>query len=216
MSSLPAQYADFGQTVASVDVDQWVLATLELWLPTYLTHVASERNLPYAIAEPVNYANVVDDDEWPDYSLPAILVATARTATGPEVMHDGSYSAEWLVAISAVVRGRAAAETRALASYTELAVRQALVQQPSLGDHASATRWLTGGQARPMSDPTGKGRYLGEGASTFGVWTDNSVQAGVGPLAPGLPTYDPPPEVGAADEATAFDFSVTTKTEGSA
>jgi hypothetical protein len=143
MSSLPSTYADFGSSVASIDVDQWVLATLELWLPTYLKHVASERNLAYAIGLPEHYANVVQDDEWPDYSLPAILVATARTQNQLEIMADGSYTAEWLVQVSAVVRGQDAASTRENASYTELALRQALVQHPSLGGYATKTRWLT-------------------------------------------------------------------------
>jgi hypothetical protein len=70
-----------------------------------------------------------------------------------------------------------------------------------------------------MNDPTGKGRYLGEGASAFAVWTDNAVQAGVGPVVPDL-TYDPLPGIGGPVDSpppapdsplVGIDFSVNTK-----
>jgi hypothetical protein len=199
-------FADFGSAVATVDIDDWVMDTLAYWMETYLswielgrpdkTGMLQTRPLGYEIARPKNYANVIDSTEWPSSSLPAILVATAKTNGASTIDGEGKYQTPWLTAVSAIVRGQNPTMTRALASYTELACRMILVQHGMLGGYARNTRWLTGGQARPMSDPTGKGRYLGEGASTFLVTTDGTVQSGTGPLipsAPGSPVPSEPP-----------------------
>ena len=218
-SPLPARYADFGTAIASVDVDDWVLSTIKTWLPTYLAHVESAKGLDYSIGVPTSYANVIQDDEWPDHSLPAILVATVKTDGTPQIRPDGGYTVGWLAAVSAVVRGQNAAMTRELASYTELAVRMALVQHQTLGGNARATRWVNGGQARPVSDPTGKGRFLGEGASSFEIWTDGTVFQDRGPTEP-EPDYGPLPlvdriQVGVDDELVDVVVDPTDQTEGS-
>lgn len=192
--------ADFGPGLASVDVDEAVLATLRKWLPTYLRYVAASRSLGYELAVPAaaSYANVISDAEFTDKGLPSILVATAQTDGELEIV-DGAYVTPWLVAISAVVRGRTAPETRMLASYYELAIRMALVQQGTLDGFASATRWMSGGESRPLADPTGAGRWLGEGASQFRVFTDVAVREGIGPSVPDQEPYEEPPDVGEVD-----------------
>jgi hypothetical protein len=194
-TDLPPRFADFGESIASVDIDEWVLATLELWMPTYLAWIKQDKGLPYDIALPKRYANVIEDLEWPDYALPAILVATAKTDGTPDVLGDGSYSVNWLVAVSAIIRGQNPAMSRSLASYTELAVRMVLLQHGTLGGYARSTRWTGLAQTRPVSDPTGNGRFLGEGTSTFIVSTDEAVYWNRGPLIPYEGAYEDLPEV---------------------
>jgi hypothetical protein len=202
MSVTAPAYADFGSCLASVDVDEAVLATLQKWMPTYLGFLQTSRSLPFDLYAPdaSHYANVILDDEWRDISLPAILVATARTHSEPEVMPDGSCLVDWLVAVSAVVRGQSRAQTRQLASLYELATRMVLVQQWDLGDFADSVRWLAGGEARPLTDPLGKGRWLGEGASQYLVRTEQAVNRELGPDTPGVPGgYEAWPEVTSID-----------------
>lgn len=199
-----AGYADFGIAVASADIDDAVVATLQKWLPTYLAWLERTRQLSYQLGRPKSYASTVDDDQFLDRALPAVLVATARTQSAPLVAEDGSYSAPWLVATSAVVRGRTPAETRRTASLYELAVRMAVVQaltrdSQELGGPIRGVRWIGGGEARPLADPNGRGRWLGEGASQFSVFTDHVVQEGVGPTTPDEPDYGDLPLVTSVD-----------------
>lgn len=175
--------AEFGPIVTSIDVDEAVLTTLRLWLPTYLTKIEEERSLtPGTLQRPKtgSYDNVIDDEQFPDYDLPAIIVTTAQTEGEPQQDGEGNYYAAWNVAVSAITRGRNKKETRNLASWFEACVRRALVQQ---GTEISGELKWRGSNVAPVSDPTNAGRYLAAGMGHFVVYVDYVVQEGVGPFA---------------------------------
>lgn len=184
MSTPVGPVADFGPLLLNVDIDDAVLATLKLWLPTYLRQQEIERDKSVGFfnrPKDESYANTLDDDEFPDHWLPAIIVTSAHTEGDPQKDGDGNYYAAWNVVVSAIVRGRTPPETRWVASQFEGAVRRTLVHQGVSID--GELRW-TGSNVAPVRDPTNAGRYLAAGMSTFVVYADKVVQEGMGPYVP--------------------------------
>jgi len=177
-----ALLADFGPLVVATDVDAAVIATLQEWLPAYLGQVEVERGkTPGFLPRPAlgSYANTLTSGEFLDHDLPALLVTTA-SASDPTVNADSCYRISWRLAISAIVRGRTAPETRETASLYEGSLRRVLVQKQMLGGLAGGVRWLTSSVA-PVTDMTGAGRYLAAGMSTYTVFVDDVVREGGGP-----------------------------------
>lgn len=169
--------------VTSIDVDEAVLDTLRTWIPTYLTKIEDERGLSPGYLDrpkPGSYDNVIDDEQFPDYAVPSIIVTTAQTEGEPEQDGNGNYYAAWNVVVSAIVKGRNKKETRNLASWFEACVRRALVQQGT--DLGGELKWR-GSNVAPVSDPTNSGRYLAAGMGHYVVYVDQVVQEGVGPFA---------------------------------
>jgi hypothetical protein len=188
--------ADWGAVVVETDVDRAVIAPLMTWMPTYLTQTERERNLtPYLLARPLpeSYQNVLEDDEFPDGRLPAVVVTTAQTDGDPEpivVGVDAAYAAWWRVNASAVVRGRTPHETREIAALFGGCIRRILTQQPL--ELAGTVHWM-GSSVTPFPDPTGQGRYLAAAVNRFRVLTDEAL-TGDGPVIPEPedPPYPPP------------------------
>lgn len=187
-----APYADFGPLVTSVDVDEQVLATLRMWLPTHLSQLERERGMTLRTLDrpkDVSYANALDEDEFPDHTLPAVITTTAQTEGQPEKDGDGNYYAAWNVVVSAIVKGRHPVETRRVAALFEGAVRRVLVQHGIELDGEVAWR---GSNVAAVADPTNAGRFLAAGMSHYVVFLDRVVQDGVGPLEPDPDDpYDP-------------------------
>lgn len=161
-------------------------------MPTYLTKIEAERGLQHKyLTRPHDgsYANTLDDDEFPDYALPAILVTTASTEGTPAKDGDGVYSVPWNVVVSCVVRGRSPSETRQVAALFEGCVRRIMLRNdppPFDGE----VRW-GGSNTAAVADPSGAGRYLAAGIGTYLVHVDRVVQESSGPIASDSP-YDPP------------------------
>jgi hypothetical protein len=191
--------ADWGEIVVETDVDRSLILRLVMWMPTYLTHTETARNLtPHLLARPnlESYQNALEDDTFPDGRLPALVVATARTDTEPEPLTtatDDAYSAFWRTSVSAVVRGRTPPETRELAALYGGCVRAILVQkQADIG----SVRW-TGSSVLPFPDASGQGRFLAAAMNTFTVFVDETL-TGDGPISADI--YPPPDPVGNPDQ----------------
>lgn len=190
MSPVPLpRAADFGPLIVNTDIDEMILGMLSLWLPHYMAQVERERNFVVGYLDrpkDESYANALDDDEFLDHSLPAVIVTTAHTEGVPEKDGDGFYSAAWNVVVSCVVRGRTPSETRSRAALFEGCVRRVLMHaDPPIDGEIR----FTGANTAAVADPTGTGRYLAAGISTYLVYVDKVVQAGVGPA--GDPYADP-------------------------
>lgn len=188
--------ADFGPMIVETDVDAAVIKQMSTWFPTYLAQAERERGLNNrALVRPraESFANTLDEDEFLDRMLPAIIVTTAQTVGTPERDGNGMYYAIWDVVISAVVRGRTPPETRGYAALYGGIVRRIVASMPSLGGFASESTWVSGNVA-PVSDSTRRGRYLAAAMNRFAVAVDNVLQEGAGPLLPDPPEnpYDPP------------------------
>lgn len=183
MEASTLRRATWGPMVTSIDVDEAVLDTLRIWLPTYMTKIEEERGLDHNTLtrpKPGQFDNVIDDDEFPDVNLPAVIVTTAQTEGEPQQDGNGNYYAAWNVVVSAIVRGRSKKETRNLASWFEGSVRRALVQQGT--DLSGELKWR-GSNVAPVTDSTDRGRSLAAGMGHYVVLVDNVVQEGVGPFA---------------------------------
>jgi hypothetical protein len=186
------RHATWGPLLTSIDVDEAVLTTLKMWLPTYMSQIERERSITPKLDRPKlgSYDNVIDDDQFPDYNLPAVIVTTAQTEGEPQTDGDGNYYAAWNVVVSAITKGRNKKETRNLAAWFEGCVRRALVHQGT--DLSGELKWR-GSNVAPVGDPTESGRYLAAGMGHYVVYTDFVVQEGVGPFADGgdYPPADP-------------------------
>ncbi len=190
---------EFGALVVETDVDVAVVTTLRRWLPMYLAEAERERGLSnrtLARPRPESYANTLEDDEFLDHVLPAVIVTTAQTRESDTGAED-RYWAAWRVIVSCVVRGRTPAESRAVAALFSGCVRRILVQQQDLGGFAAGVRWVNGNVAA-VADTTDKGRYLTAGINEMTVYVDEVLQGGVGPIVPDPYYPDADPE-GAPD-----------------
>jgi len=180
----------WGPLITEVDVDLAVIKTLRKWLPMYLAQVERERDLDVGtLARPKAgaYTNTIEDDEFHDHPLPAIIVTTASTTAAPVQTADSSYETAWRVIVSSVTRGRTAPETRALAALFSASVRRVLTQQASLDGFSGGVQWVASG-LQPVTDSTDQGRYLAAGINEFVVFVDNVLAPDLGP---GGAPYDP-------------------------
>lgn len=193
-------FADWGVMLLETDVDALVIQQLRAWLPNYLRQAEVERHLArHLLARPTDasFQNVLESADFPEAQLPAIVVTTANTTGEPQSNFSRQYGANWGVVVSAIVRGRTAPETRALAALFGGCVRRILVHQQL--DLDAEVRWM-GGNVAPVADETDQGRYLAAGINTFTVYTDQAL-GGDGPVHPEPdddpvnPPYDPLPLV---------------------
>jgi hypothetical protein len=186
-------FADFGPMIVETDVDDAVINTLRYWFPSYLKQTIRERNLPLAPPSDESYATVLDDDEFPEQRMPAVLVTTSDTIGSPDVDAAGAYYVTFETVVSTVARGRTPAEARRNAALFSGTARRILAQQSTLLGFAGGSRW-TAGQLRPVQDTTGQNRYLVAGTNTFAVYVDGVVDLSAGPTEPS-DVYEAPPTV---------------------
>lgn len=188
-------FADMGPMLVETDIDDAAIVVLKRWMPQYLTQVESERDLPIrTLARPVaqSFANTIDEDEFLDHQLPAIIVTTGRTDGAPEILNDDMYAADWRCVVTSIVRGRNPKETRWLASLFGGTVRRIMVHNQELNGVANGVRW-TGSEPAAIEDGRDEGRYLAGLINNFIVTTDSVVKADAGPVPHG-PYPEPDPD----------------------
>lgn len=188
--------ADFGPLITEVDIDEAILGLLKYWLPTHLAVIERERDLDVGfLARPrtADYANTLDDLEFPDHRMPAILVTTAQTDGTPEKDGNGFYYAAWNVTVSCVVRGKRPSHTRWLASLYGGAVRRVMLAMPEGVGHPGMDgeiRWV-GSNLAPVADQSDTaGRYLAASVGRYVAYLDKVAWEANGPGIPNTP-YDP-------------------------
>jgi hypothetical protein len=192
--------ATWGSNLIETDIDRLVLVQLRIWLPDYLTRVERERDLPGGLlARPMaeSFQNVLEDDEFPDGRLPAILATTARAEDVDKTLDDAGdvrYAAAFRCQVSVVVRGRTPAETREVAAIFSSCVRRILVHQQLDLPGGGEVHWAPGGGIAPVADQSDQGRFLAAGVNHFAVFADEVV-SGTGPVQPSddNPYPDPTP-----------------------
>lgn len=201
------QYADFGPCIVETDIDAAVVKLLLRWFPTHLAQLEVERGFnPGFLSrpKPESFANTLDEDEFLDHRLPAVIVTTAQTVGAPEKDGDGFYYAAWTCIVSAVVRGRTPPETRSFAALYGGAVRRIMASMDALdGNIAGESRWVAGNVA-PVRDSSRRGRYLAASINQFSVYVDRIFQQGTGPSLP-LPPESPYPPPDPDSPATPYD-----------
>lgn len=186
-----APLTSWANQFVETDLDRAVILRLRQWLPTYLREAERQRGLPQnTLARPKegSYQNALEDDEFPDAQLPAVVVTTAATEGDPENNGDRDVFAAWRCNVSVIVRGKTPTETREVAAVFGGCIRAILWQQQL--DLEGEVRWRAGNVA-PVADVTDQGRHLAAAINRFTVYVDG-VMEGEGPMVPSpdLP-YDP-------------------------
>lgn len=183
--------ADWGPLVTCDDVDQAILATLKLWLPTYLRQMTTEKGLTIPLPVPKTYDSYIDLDQIMDHQIPAVVSTTAKAHKTIGGANGRPYEAEWSTQVSAIIRGPNMAATRRNASYMEGAIRRCLLQKARQSSGPlNNTHWLDT-EVGPLKTGTREGRYLAAGIGKYNVATDAAAQSFGGPDVPDASSYAP-------------------------
>jgi hypothetical protein len=185
---LPDEYGD----VVDVDtIEAAAKATLKAWLSPHLSIQERRKGMAAcSIPRPRSWPTVSEFDLELQEQLPSVVIVSTGTTDQPRHDGQGRYSATWRLEIAVVIAGPKEADARRLASMYVAAVRSALVQNPSLGGVAAATRWI--GDEYALGNPDGGPRAI-YGAN-FEIDVDDIVNAQLGPAEPPPDPCAPPGE----------------------
>jgi hypothetical protein len=181
----------FGPLVTGSDVEQWTLATLQLWMPEYLAWTERRTGrTAHAIAAPAQWAVGATTDGWPTGTLPSVLVVSPGLVRWTR--HDGARSIRGKyqlgVAVAVSAADRAAADR--LARDYAGALRALMLQNPTLGGHVETLELVQEDYA-PLTDAGGLAR--GTARVTFRVHVRGLASVGGGPKVPRADPYQPYP-----------------------
>jgi hypothetical protein len=177
-----------GPFIGPAHVRQAVLATLTRWAPFYVNEAIRQTgaDLPGFtdfVNEPLQAPTTVVE-------APRYVVHVPGTLGQPRRKGDGTYIATWDVQIALWMWGADYQETEDKLGYYAIAIRELMLQQPSLGGFAEATVWR-GERYAQAGAPTAY-RTWGQALVQFGVTVDGVVSAFAGPATPPLdPTAEP-------------------------
>lgn len=176
-----------GPFVGPAQVRQAVLATLKLWAPFYVGEAV--RQTGAALPGFTDFVNEPLDSPTTVVEAPRYVVAVPGTVGPPKRKGDGSYLATWDVQIALWLWGADYQETQDHLSFYVTALRQLLLQQPSLGGFAMSTTWRAEKYVEVSATAF---RTLGQATLQFAVMVDGVVDAFAGPAVPPLdPTAAP-------------------------
>jgi hypothetical protein len=177
-----------GPVVLSDDVDMAVLAALREWMPTYLNPMSEKVPTNKLLPRPRTYTNTVENTEWLDHQLPAVVVETSQ-AIATVGGSDSHYSVDWRTAVSVIVRGRNPSGTRRLASIFIGATTLCVIQKARVADVIDHVRYLTM-TLGPVPDATeARSRYLAGATAIFTTTTNYAVRGRGGPQTPDADEY---------------------------
>lgn len=183
----------FGAFVTGADVRAAVTAHLRMWTPTYIAEVARQHGWEGAALPPFRayVTSAADVESWPEDQLPTCVVIVPGTLAEP-VRHGTVYRVRWAVGIGVVASGRDRDESHDLATLYGAAVRNACLQQPSLGGFAVGVTW-SDERYDELDDAEGS-RTIAAGRIIIGVDVDDAVDTAAGPTSPHDPATDPADE----------------------
>lgn len=171
--------AVFQRIVSGAQVEQALITTLQMWMPTYLAEVARQhgkgaRELPTV----ASYTTVVEFDKWPEDQLPACIVVSPGIAEQPSQEAKGKHRAKWAAELALICSASTQKNSLDLAKMYLAAARAAILQHASLGGFASGLEWIDELYDRVPSEDT---RNLGAASGLFVVHVDDVTTKGAGP-----------------------------------
>ncbi|MCU1616985.1 MAG: hypothetical protein JWO98_4525 [Frankiales bacterium] len=177
-----------GPFVGPSHVRRAVLANLATWAPFYVGEAIRQTGLELPgftdfVNEPYNNAPTTIVE------APRYVVACPGTLDRPSRRGDGTYIATWDVQIALWMWGGDYQETEDNLGYYAIAIRELMLQQPSLGGFAKSIEWR--GERYAQVDATAF-RTWGQAVVLFGVQVDGVVSAYAGPSTPPLDPTAPP------------------------
>lgn len=181
----------FGRIVTAEQVEQAVIETLQLWLPTYLRQMEVVGERPdQSLRPPRHYKTANRFENWPDDQLPVAVVVSPGLREAPRRLGSGEFNAKWTVGIGIVCSADNAQNTNSLAKAYAAAVRAVLTQKPDLGGFAAGVEWLD----ETYDDaPVEAGRTLASGQVVFAIQVNSVLDTFRGPVTPTVtPEANPP------------------------
>lgn len=170
----------FGPLYGGFSVQQAMVNTLKMWLPTYIEEVNRQLGAQVLfIPERYQYK----PDYRPGTPLPkaAVLVTVSGTSKEPERLNSGTRSC-WNAEVGLYNSGTQDwQETQALTYAYGLAARAAIAQHPALGGLAETTLW-TG--ERYLEQEVSSTRVSGLALIDFEVTISNTMDVFGGPPSP--------------------------------
>lgn len=201
----------FGTLVGASDVEEALLAQLQLWIADYLAEVERQHGLaPGTWPLPRSWLISSDVEKMPEDQLPAVILASPGLTDPPLADGRGIYTARWLVTLGVMVSARGNRLALRLARLYVLALRAIATQQPALSGLAvRRVEWLDERYRRldSIDDRTVCIAEVDVAVEVADVTTRNA-----GPLVPILPPtppdQTPPPDSPAWPEALTADVEL--------
>jgi hypothetical protein len=194
MSILQISQISFGPYVTTMDVIVAVRSTIQKWSATYLAEMSRHDQQDPSIQweelpDFASWPSSLDISEFVEEQMPSCIIVVPSIAS-PRKGGDGIFEAQLDVSIGVAVTSQDTERTRTLASLYTTAVRQIILQNPSLGGISSDVKWTrevyTGNFIRPNDE-----RTLAIGELDFTFTIDNFANEYSGPITP-LANDNPP------------------------
>lgn len=192
----------FGSYFTRGDVRRWLVGGLKLWIADYVRDVDRHELVPAPTALPRSYTVAAEVSKWPESQIPALIVTLPGLSDrGVMRQGDGSYTTEWAVGITAVVKGRDEADGERLADVYGTALALLMVQQAGAFPGMEVVS-VTYADESYDELPQRRSRTLVAATVTFRVELRGRASATHGPITPSIdPTLDPGPRPEVTDTA---------------
>src|SRR5213595_2918227 len=106
----------FGTIISGSQIEDAVIAQLELWLPVYITEMEVQLGMVCGnVPAPRSYQPAKDLELFEENQLPACIVMSPGISGKPRMEGDGNYSAAFRVVIGVLTSARDQDSTRTVA-----------------------------------------------------------------------------------------------------
>lgn len=132
----------FKNILVASQIEEATLNQLQVWTPTYLREV--ERQLGIALEQiprPALYSNRNSFDYEPGERFPKVIAISPGLADTPIADGGGIYRATWRLGIGVALGATTEPVGNMWAKCYAAAIRKIMIDKPSLGGIAVATRW---------------------------------------------------------------------------
>jgi hypothetical protein len=177
------------QPIFSADVlEDAVVATLRLWMPTYLREIEYQRNLPLGrIEAPKVYTNRNEFTGFPQERMPLCVVVSPGIASPPRAEGDGNYTGWWALGVGIVARASTDEDTNKVVKIYGAALRAIMLQKPMFDNswEFAGVEWV---DETFIDIPTPERELSMRSVQViFRVWVDDLVNRLAGPAYPTQP-----------------------------
>lgn len=174
----------FGRMLSGSEVEADVIASLSMWLPTYVAEAERQEGLGAGALAPVRSVTTeaTPGRRFPEEQLPCLIVVSPGLAERPEMSgQGGAYRARWAIGIAVVVEARTRTETDRLAKIWAALIAGIMLQQQDIGKGCRGVTWE--GQVYDEV-PAEDRRTLAAGQNEFTVEYDGAIYSRLGPSEP--------------------------------
>jgi len=177
--------------VSASEIEDAVLATLELWFPTYLAEEERQQGMRKgSLPAPQNYINRNSFDTLEGEQLPKVVVLSEGLNAPPVPSNRGLYHAVWRVGVGVATAAKTEDLANRMVKAYGAAVRGLLLQKSSLDGSVDIIN-LTWLEETYPDLPVSNQIMLFKAAQVFfGIDVENVASRYGGPP---KPTIDPPP-----------------------